>query len=1045
MTVSDKEIKRHTMISFVKYIVSVLASALLLVSCVDEKFYTDDYISAGVSELTATVGFKAFTPALETRAAGDAIKEINSLWLVIYEQDENGAWKLEKDGKIEITAADHQLTTSIADNTRPDDVPQPDSQTETRTGRASFRLRHQNGQYKVYAVANCDTLSKVEDTEIDTPEKLKSLQLTWDAKDIHKNAEMFGFFTNDKDKFGSDDEPVTIGPNLELHAWIRRAASKVTVAFNGAGLHDGVSIYPLTVSIKDIPLHCPLGSDNTEPDVLIDGEMIKYYEGDTPPTDISSITGNGLVINKETTVDQSRHAETAPALYFYENVQGSGEDMPDKRQDANGDKTLDHPGLPGDDTYRLKDDVPYGTYIEVQAIWRSTNAARQGSGIVKYRFMLGKDVIKDYDAERNYHYKLTMNFKNFANDVDWHIEYRSQTFEVSEPQSFNYQGKILVPDKSWPNLKHEFSDTLTVTVASYIEGNDGTRQPVKMEILSGKDWLDCKEDVGDHPYEVKYKFTVNSDVLKPDEEIDINAKLKAASSKSEDINNPYNLADPNGTANSIVCTANCYMIDAPGWYIFPLVYGNAIHNGKENESSYKYTGGSGSNFLSTFVNHLNQPITSPYIKENTGCNPQVACLVWMDTYDDLSDNPGGIIRPHFTWTAPQNKIDESPTYMPNAYGGKGGIRFYIDPQRIKQGNAVIAICDKEPTMNSNNFYQFDAIWSWHIWVTRLDVDEKDKAIEVTAHDTTRKFEFMPMNLGWCSEDGEKIKYYKERTAEIKFSSGGKSKTVKIVKKSHLAFTRGNNPYYQWGRKDPFIAAVVPDKTDGNKQWYNYVGVRDGRNPPVLSPDNSGSGNITTRNALAQLIRHPDKWHNPPYYWGLKDNKWQNISNNETYSNLWEGRPGTDPMAQTLKTVYDPCPVGYQVTHYNAFTGFTTTGDNTSWPPEWYDVQVGNIMSGNPTEGLYEFYTNSEKNQSIIFPQTGYRDWVDWSNIYHFNLIGYVWAAGNVKNDDNNSYNFEFSRKDEAGSSYIRPKNTYYPTDGMPVRPVRNGKHGMDTP
>ena len=248
--------------SFVKFIVSILASALLLVSCVDEKFYTDDYIPDGVSEFTATVDFKAFTPALETRAAGDAIKEINSLWLVIYEQDGNGAWKLEKDGKIEITAADHQLTTSIADNTRPDDVPQPDSQTETRTGRASFRLRHKNGQYKVYAVANCDTISKVEGTKIDTPEKLKSLQLTWNTKDIHKNAEMFGFFTNDKDKFGSDDESVTIGPNRELHAWIRRTASKVTVAFNGEGLHDGVSIYPLTVSIKDIPLHCPLGSDN---------------------------------------------------------------------------------------------------------------------------------------------------------------------------------------------------------------------------------------------------------------------------------------------------------------------------------------------------------------------------------------------------------------------------------------------------------------------------------------------------------------------------------------------------------------------------------------------------------------------------------------------------------------------------------------------------------------------------------------------------------------------------------------------------------------
>ena len=479
------------------------------------------------------------------------------------------------------------------------------------------------------------------------------------------------------------------------------------------------------------------------------------------------------------------------------------------------------------------------------------------------------------------------------------------------------------------------------------------------------------------------------------------------------------------------------------------MYGNAIHDGKENDNSYKYTGGSGSNFLSTFVNHLNQPITSPYIKENAGCNPQVACLVWMDTYDDLSDNPGGIIRPHFTWGGAADKIEESPKYMPNAYGGKGGIRFYVDPQRIKQGNAVIAICDKEPTMNSNNFYQFDAIWSWHIWVTRLDVDEKDKTIEVTAHDTTRKFEFMPMNLGWCSEDGEKIKYYKERTAEIKFSSGGKSKTVTIVKKSHMAFTYGNNPYYQWGRKDPFIAAKEGE-SDNNKPWYNYAGVRDGRNPPRLTNDapEYDKDRLTTRQALGQLIQHPDTWHNPPREWKKDEtvtdqDYWRYFSNNELYSNLWEGRPGTDPTAQTLKTVYDPCPVGYQVCHYNAFTGFTTTGDNTSYEPEWYDVRVENIKSDHPTEGLFEFYTNSEKNESIIFPQSGYRDWDSFAYVSQLKTIGYVWSAGNVKNDDNNSYNFMFSRTDLGG--YIRPKNIFYPCDGFPVRPVRNGKHGMDTP
>ena len=39
--------------------------------------------------------------------------------------------------------------------------------------------------------------------------------------------------------------------------------------------------------------------------------------------------------------------------------------MPDKRQDADGKEGLDYPGLPGAPTYRPKDGVPCGTYIEM--------------------------------------------------------------------------------------------------------------------------------------------------------------------------------------------------------------------------------------------------------------------------------------------------------------------------------------------------------------------------------------------------------------------------------------------------------------------------------------------------------------------------------------------------------------------------------------------------------------------------------------------------------------------------------------------------------
>ena len=101
-----------------------------------------------------------------------------------------------------------------------------------------------------------------------------------------------------------------------------------------------------------------------------------------------------------------------------------------------------------------------------------------------------------------------------------------------------------------------------------------------------------------------------------------------------------------------------------------------------------------------------------------------------------------------------------------------------------------------------------------------------------------------------------------------------------------------------------------------------------------------------------------------------------------------------------------------------------------------------------SKGLYEFYINPDKLQSIIFPETGYRDWDDNVCAYQVDInapIGYIWTAGNKQGDDNNSYNFEFARKDYAGNSYIRPKNFFYPCDGIPTRPCVYDPHSITTP
>ena len=1023
--------------SFIQYIIVFLIS--FTVTGCQEEFLEEETIGEGKAMVSATLDFKPMSSALaRTRAAGDALKDISSLHVLLYDYETKA---LKKSWKIEgYTLSDEDRTNPDAENGR---------SAEEKTKRASFKLPEEIefGHYYMYAVANIPDLLENYSDAIQTVDGLKSISLVWDSEKITANGQMIGFFTKQSmPSLSADDELLVVNEkSVKLHAWVRRAASKVTIAYDGKNLKSGVSIYIMAATIKDIPRSCPLGMPNTPVhiDSLIhDGGIIKYFDGDVQP-DVDGFFDNyKAVVTNQTQTYGSDHSETAEALFFYENMQGEGKNKAQTAPGPGNNNGNDHAiGYPNPDKdvegSGWKDNKPCGTYIEVKAIYRSTNTERPGTGIITYRFMLGKNITTNYDAERNHHYKLTLKFNNFANDYDWHIEYKEQVLEVTEPKVMNYQGKVFVPDNSLPNRGHTFSDKNTVTVTSYMEEDEKIkmdfsikyRDSDKADFSDASEWLECVIEDGDVPYEKKVVFRVKEERLQPDEKIDINANLQSAPSKgSKDA--PYNLAGLNGSDN-IVCTANCYMVDAPGWYILPLVYGNAIHNGVTNDNSYKYTGGStGSNILSVFRNHLNNGITDPYIKNNAGCKPASAALIWQDVQD--------LLIPNDAWYADK---DNPPTYLPDAYNGKGGIRFFVDGTKIKQGNAVIAVKDE------NNL----VMWSWHIWVTRLDVEDSDKIIKVTAHDANRKFEFMPMNLGWCSADGEEIKYYKERECEVKFTSGDKTQTIKIVKKSHMAFTRGNNPYYQWGRKDPFAPAI--GNIDANKPKWDYRGWSDNRNPPRISDDTDGADDtkrLTTREALYLLIQKPDTWHNPPRKPGTITD-W--ISNNETYANLWEGRPGTDPNATIFKTVYDPCPVGYQVSHYNAFTGFTTTGDNTSYPPEWYDVRVENIADYDETtkscgvysDYLYEFYTNPDKFQSIIFPQSGYRDWDDKANTYHFNVIGYVWAAGNVRNDDNNSYNFEFSRMDEKGNSYIRPKNTFYPCDGFPVRPVRNGNHGINMP
>lgn len=393
------------------------AFSLLPASCMEEEPDGGGLLPEGSSMVNAAVEFKPMEAALDggrTRTAGDAIREIEDLNVILYSVDGQGRTAYFDclyygPGSYEILEVDR---TGMADAA------------ERRTQQATFRMHIPNGCYKMYVAANMGSGFAANYPGITDPTTgeagLKSISLTWNASDIAANNQMFGYFKTDSaipsetDKYTA--ETITVGSDMNLHAWIRRAASKVTLAFDGSRLNDNVYIFINSAQIKDIPRTCLLGSNNTPTGTgqLAQGETLDYnpdgagYEVTEHPVCISNGNPYYPVAAAE------RHAETSAALYFFENMQGTGKD---KRQDADGDGNLDAPGRD-----RPKDHA-LGTYIEVNGYYVNRSGDDPARGPITYRFMLGKDERRSYDAERNYHYKLTLRFNKEANDADWHIDY----------------------------------------------------------------------------------------------------------------------------------------------------------------------------------------------------------------------------------------------------------------------------------------------------------------------------------------------------------------------------------------------------------------------------------------------------------------------------------------------------------------------------------------------------------------------------------------------------------------------------------------------
>ena len=382
-------------------------------------------------------------------SAGNIIREFDENTLHIYIYDNTGENLLYHCGKEGLTNYNYDSNINSTDSTSYPSYPyNTDNKYNTTSGekstpRATFKFSStpfKSGySYKIYITANVN----VPDDSIVTETKLKNYTVTWNKDNVSANNQMMGMFALSDKKV--DGETVTFsGANTyNLHAWLIRCASKVTVSFNTTELNDNTWIYLHNVSIRNIPIKCHLGSGNTAMDgypTIDKGETILYAPSGSDYNNADNEFTNWPTLSRGTGTYGSSHSETAEALFFYENLQGTGKD---KSQIDSGkvggtpDGEVSWPNSVNPEDSLWRDGKPYGTYIEVEAFYRSTAKGNEGRGKIVYRFMLGMDTFKDYNAYRNHHFKLTLNFRGNANDVDWHIDYNQNNDNpIYVPQPF---------------------------------------------------------------------------------------------------------------------------------------------------------------------------------------------------------------------------------------------------------------------------------------------------------------------------------------------------------------------------------------------------------------------------------------------------------------------------------------------------------------------------------------------------------------------------------------------------------------------------------
>lgn len=376
-----------------------------------------------------------------------------------------------------------------------------------------------------------------------------------------------------------------------------------------------------------------------------------------------------------------------------------------------------------------------------------------------------------------------------------------------------------------------------------------------------------------------------------------------------------------GERQDLQNTANTYVVMEPGNYKFPLVYGNGIKDGVDNPQSYISIGTTDPEKNATtgpFVNYLNRQITSSIIAADTGVSlgSMSAKLIWQTSK--------GLV-----------------TEVSVSTDGNGFIKFKIGEIPATNADALIAVCDSTGNV----------MWSWLIWAVPMN----NPVSEVTI-----------TNFG-------NIDYTLTATA--------------IGAIWNEARTTYSAPYFQKGRKDPICPTNPNNRTAPNSTDMTVYDI----NGNTYTFTNKGGNNAQRYGGVTSSIQNGIKNPDSPmvrvsrsgktaYTWFLDTSEYVNLWNNSYYGALSDTTIhsyGGDDLSTVIKTIYDPCPVGYVIPVRNTFTGTTTTGsESVDSTGRTLNCEFIRQTGANPTPGI-KFKTKGSDTYDWFIPKsyerTAYND------------------------------------------------------------------------